>query len=1120
MIRSLLNSIIKVIVIAGVLAASATVLFADVDDFKINREYLTVKANGTTITLAMGGIVADTENVYLNGVPLNKSKYEYTIDYATSVITFSQRLEKGDFVSVDYYYKPGVAKTATTTSAVLPFLNFAGGSNSLSMSLGYNTTDAMTGDMTYGTNLKSTLAGFLSFNSFYYKNTLDNTDAKRSGEFNVHDITLNLGANGSITAGYQDIDATFAGDAYLAANSGIDGGLLGQMLAEKGLKRNNLGLSYNFAKLGSLTMAYNTVKDSNDKIENTSFGFNNDRLQMSYTKSSFGGNFSRYDSLREQDKALMKAEAGLERTAMSLKYRFAGFADLAYADNTISNNDKDISSRTLSLTGAKFQVDYLDRSIEAGFGRYGSLREGDKGQYSLEDGMRRTGLNLRYNTSTAEAPLWQTYYMSRLRQDGARLDTDIVNLAYKNLELGYASMSSTGGFNRMYALDANEKNRLTGFVKKVFDLNADTNNVNDQERASWNNMSGLDRSLIYSKYTLSPESAFTFAKSRITDKTASDAGLDMLNLAYNNKAYKLWFRKDDIDQGFRRTGSLTPQEFGSYNNQYGMSRSVYGLETTTKLGYFRYSDDNIYDSVTDSNYKRSYFNYASPKMSFARRVINYDDAFTRVFDLYDADRASQAANKGFDRTEYDFNIKMGKTNQTLDVNAYLVDAKKAVTEQTVGKLMYDVTYKPNDRFNAYWFSNDYTEGTKGVNYVDNRTKIARINKVLDMGKVKNINLYSQYYLNTYLDGNLRDIDQEVIDVSLKSDQSQKFILNLDYQSNDFDHGASMFRKYDLYANQKITDKIALTFGYGLTNYNTIQDENRLKYGVIYSVNDNFAVNYSVDQKLGGDGNDTDVQYLTVTGKMPKLISDKFVKDLSVNYKYDTKKVKLINDKYDAGYSFAADVLNGKFVMERSNILEANHKSYFIENEKLAYTNERIFGTPLSVSYEDNTTTQTNGVRGDTDRLNLSYSINDKMSALYNKKDGNWNDRKAYIPVRTKEFGLTHKLNAYNDLTLKYTFNNLNNANQLTKSEEIIKFGLTGSRKDHEGKWTIEGGFVIDRKNLEEDEVDFSYNVSYERRISADGFLGISASKATSLVNGVKQTNLQPENVMVNFRTSF
>ena len=40
----------------------------------------------------MGGILTDTENVYLNGVPLNKSKYDYTIDYATSVITFSDSL--------------------------------------------------------------------------------------------------------------------------------------------------------------------------------------------------------------------------------------------------------------------------------------------------------------------------------------------------------------------------------------------------------------------------------------------------------------------------------------------------------------------------------------------------------------------------------------------------------------------------------------------------------------------------------------------------------------------------------------------------------------------------------------------------------------------------------------------------------------------------------------------------------------------------------------------------------------------------------------------------------------------------------------------------------------------
>lgn len=1083
------------------------------DDFKMNRESFTIKSKGNLLNLTYGGIIEDSENVFVNGKALDKLKYEYSIDYGAATLIVNNKLSVGDYVSVDYFYKPNVAKVAATKSSALPTFSFTGNDSSMNFALAYDSVDAMTGDVTYGTSLKSNLGKQLSFNSYYYRNESGEANsAGNSGGFNMHDMQYNLG-KGNITYSYQDISSSFDGFNYMKTSSGMDYALLSQLEKEKGLKRNTLGFNYDLGASGKFNLAYNTVSDSADDIKNTALSYVTGNMELNYNTSSIGNNFSRFNDIRESDRAVMAKEKGIDRTSLGLKYNIAGVGIANFYQSNIANGDKNIDYSTLNFTGSKFELSYLSREIDNGFSRYSDLRDADKDQWAQENGISRTNYQFKYNIATAENPIWQTYYNARLKDSTSSLSADLIDLSYKNIQFGYASIDTDKSFSRMAALDTNERNKFSAIANKMFNYNADANAVNDKDRASWVYQAGIDRTMIYSKYAISPDKTFLFTKNALDDGSGS---LDMTNINYSDKQYKLWYNNQNIDRTFTKLASLTPTEIANFNNQYGMNRDKYGFETTTKLGYFKYSNDNIFDSVTKSSYLRNNFTYATNKIVFVRKFTDYDDTFTRIYDISDSDRASQAANKGYDRAEYNLNLKMGKTNQRLDLDIYSVDANKETTNDDIGQRLYQLTYVPDAKFNAYIYSDSYEQKNPNLTYIDNAKSIAKMTKILDFGKIKNVNIFSQYYTNSFLDGSLKKTDQKVIDLNIKSDQAQKFIVNLDYKSEDYDNG-NIHKKYDLYANQKISDRFALTFGYGMTDSNLIDNESRLKYGVVYSVNDTFKLNYLIDNKLGGSEGDRINQSVSISGAVPKILPESIVSGITVDAKYDTKKVNEARDAYNSTYKLAGNLLKGAFLLEKSDILETTKKQWFVETDKLSYSNNNLFGTPLSINLEDKTTTQASGVKGDTKRYNFAYALSDKFSALYNAVNGNWKDN-SYIAIETKEFGLTQKLNSLSNLTVKYTFNN--NTNNFTQSEELVSLGYTAERGDKKGRWSVSAGVTTSRKNTGADTSDFTYNVSYEHRIASDSYLSLSAIKTTTIEGTTTDNTVDPETLLVNFRTEF
>ncbi|MBQ0105305.1 MAG: hypothetical protein KBT47_04620 [Armatimonadetes bacterium] len=1178
--------LIFAVVVLAITACSVMPVFAD-EDFRNIKETYEVKAIGSLFNLGNGGILADSEFVYLNGERLDKSKSEYSIDYGAAVLIINRLMNLGDRVDVDYCYVPGTAKTAPTTAgaSVMPKFQYTSGNTITDMTMMYNAIDATTGNATYGTNFKTTFGSNFTIDSNFYKSIGDGGQ----GDFNLHNLSYkNNGLD--ISLGYQKSSEDFSGMNYVIGQ-GNDGGLAG----ERGLERVNFGLNYAFGENSALRLGYNTVGDGNDKIANTDLAYSNSKLNFTYSTQDIGLGFTRFNDIREADKGVLAAERGMSRENMALGYdfgvkggkinyafnsvsdgvgsikntslnysnsklnlsystqnidrEFTRFNDIREADkavlagergmdrtnfalaydfgikggkinfsqNGIDYNDSSILTKMFSYDSAKIKYNFYNRKTDSAFGNFNGLRDGDKGQIAQESGIERTTRELLFDIGKTDAVNWQTFKeLSLETENGKKLEARTYNVNYNNFEGQFFTLKNDSDFDRMNALNGDERNMFSGFARKLFSYGQGAGNADDADRNSWYGQGGIDRKMSFLKYNINPESNVTYTDSRLS--MGNGAGLSSVRLNYAGK-YKgqntsFYYYKDSIDRDFSRLGNLTNIERANYNNMYGMNNLNYGLEGTFGFGYLKYTDNKIDDDVTGGKFNRRYMAYAVPKYTFAFTDTKIDDSFSRIWDISDGNRETYAGWKGFDRKEYVANMKFGSATKVFDVNSYIMIQDHEFLDNRYSQNSLTVNYVPDARFNASYYSNSYRHENENNYDIDNKETVLKMNKLLNIGKLTNNTFYAMYRTNSFLSGT-EPVNQKFVDLSYKTDGSAKFIMNLDYNIAEYSE-TDKRKGFDLYATQKITDKFGLTFGMGETTYLDADKEKRIKYGVTYSVNDSFSMAYNIDKIVKGNDHSRDNSSFVIQGKLPKLFGSDLISDLSANFKYDLNKASEVRQAYNDNYGFSANILKGAFSIERSSVLDAETKSWYNDTSKIAYKNDNLFGSNLSVEFVNQSTTNAaTKLAGDTSLYKFNYTLNNTLTAGYVLNKGAWNENRL-VPIRSEEFSLTKKIMADKNLSLKYT----QNRNSLTNMDERIwalSFDNGGTKQ--KGKFNVYAGLVSSYKINSGRQTTFTYTLEYEYMLSKENFLSVLASKTTD----VKQTNVEDyvtDTIGLDYRQNF
>lgn len=1078
-------------------------------DFKNQKETFTVKAIGSLFNLQNGGIVADSEFVYLNGTRLDKSKSEYTIDYGAAVLIVNKILSVNDIVDVDYCYIPNTAKTdVVKTAQTLPRFQFMNGTNSMDMGLLYNAVDATNGNATYGSNFKTVLGNNFTINSNFFKSVGENN----AGDFNLHNIAYsNKGLD--ISMGYQKSSDDFNGMNYVIGQ-GNDAGLA----KEKGLERMNFGLNYAFRNNGLFKLAYNTVGDGNDGIKNTEFLFNNSKLNFGYTTQNIGEEFARFADIREADRNILAAERGIDRKNMTFGYDFGlKGGKLSYTSGDISYKDSNIVTKNLLYDNGKMKYSYFNRVADADFIRFDNLRESDKAQIKAEAGASRTLREFSYDLGKKDAHLIQSFRESSLKtDDGKKYQANSYNVNFGTFEGQYFTVKSDASFTKANALTSEDKNLFSGFARKLFAYSQGAGNADDIDRNSWAGQVGIDRKMTFAKYNMGKENSLTYANSNLSLESGAGLKTERINFAgkYKGKDISAYYYSDTIDKDFNRLSNLTNIEKANYNNMYGMKNHNYGFDGSFDIGQIKFADNKIYDDTNMSAFKRTVMNYASQKYNFNYVDTKIDDQFTRVNDISDSARGTYAGWRGFDRKEYTANMKLGSAKKVFDVNAYLMNQDHESLDNKYKQSSVTINYVPDSKFNMSYYDYRYRHDANNALDFNNKESILKMNKILKLGKLENNTLYAMYRINTS-DNASAPINQKFVDLVYNTDASAKFAVNFNYniaEYSDVDkrHG------YDVYATQKITDKFGLTFGIGATDFMDSDTENRMKYGVNYSVNDTFIVAYNYDKVVKGNDKSKDNQSFSVSGKLPKLFDSRFISDLVANFKYDLNEASEIRQAYNDAYSFKAQIFKGAFAIERASVLDAQTKSWYNDSSKIMYKNESLFGSKFGLEYLDQKTTNAvTKMDGNTSMWKINYNFTDKFSADYALSKGAWNNN-ILIPVKSEEFGFTHKFAADKNISLKYK----QNRNELSKLDENVwSLAFANNGAQNKGRFNVSAGIVNTYKVDKGRQTNFTYSVEYEYMLTKDKFISLVASKTTD----IKQTDVEDyvsDTFGLNYRISF
>lgn len=1100
---------LTMVILTAVLLTVSVVVPGFSQDFKNLQEHFTVKAiGGSLFNLSNGGIVKDSEFVYVNGQRLDKSKSEYTIDYGAAVLIVNRSLALYDSVEVDYCYIPNTAKTAQTALSQMPKFQYTAGSGIMDMGLLYNAIDAITGNATYGGNFKTVFGNNFTVNSNFYKSVGDNAD----GDMNLHSLSYsNKGLD--ISVGYQKSSDNFSGMNYVVGQ-GNDAGLMN----EKGLERMNFGLNYSFANQGLLKLAYNSVDDNSGDIRNSSLSYADKKFSFSYNTQDIGETFARFADIREADRNVLAAEKGVGRKDMSLAYDFGSKGGkVSYNSGEISYNDSSVVTKKLAYDNGKLKYNYYNRSVDSGFGIFSNLREGDREQMRLEAGSERTVNEFAYDLGKKDAAKIQSYKQISVKaEDGKKMQSDMFNVNYGNFEGQYFTLKSDSDFLKANALNAEDKNSFSGYARKFFDYNQGAGNADDIDRNSWTGQNGIDRKMSFFKYNFGQAGALTFAENRLS--LDSGAGLKSMRLNYNGTvkggSFRAYYSSDNIDRDFNRLYSLTNIEKVNYNNMFGMKNLSYGFEGQLQIGKLAYSENKIKDETSASSFMRRIMSYGSDKYSLSYVNTKTDDAFGRIYDISDSQRGVYAPWKGFDRKEYTANLKLGSSKQILDVNTYFMDQKHESLDNTYRQHSMTVNYVPDATFNMSYYNYNYKHQIDDITDFDNRESVLKMNKKLNIGKLSNNSLYAMY--RTVRTGNdISPVNQKFVDFVYSTDPSAKFGVNFNY--NIADYSETDRRKiYDISATQKITDKFGLTFGMGKTDFSDAEREDRMRYGLTYSVNDSFVFAYNYDKVVKGNENSKDNQSLSVVGKLPQFLNKNFINEMTVNYKFNLNEDNNVKQAYNDGFSLKANVLNGAFSMEKSSVLDAATKSWYNDTDIISYKNAGIFGSKLGIEFVNSKTTNAaTHLDGNTSGYKLSYNFTDKASVNYALNKGVWNQN-ALVPVRSEEFSFSFKTAADRNYSLKYS----QNRNELTKMDENIwAFAFGNGNAQKKGKFNIYAGIVNSYKINKGRQTTFTYNVEYEYMLTKDKFLSLLASKTTD----VKQTDAEDyvtDTFGLNYRCSF
>ncbi len=663
-----------------------------------------LRGNGTRAgyLLRYGNIVPESERVMVDGRTLRRN-HDYSLDYATGTLVFTEPVRTTQTIRVYYRYVPGSGEQRGLLQAPGMALQF--GQSQLNML--YNSSafvrreDGTTLQTdTYGMqtrlhlNSNSAVEGLMFFSSQRAVQAVadpslqpnapsrpNSQAAAGSDRLILQNLNLNAGAL-QVRGMHQDVGARFAGFSALREQKAAPDQVLGWLEKERGMRRVSYGLGYVAGGL-NLQTDVSRISDGKGDIRQAQYSVQSKTMELRYTERKIDPQFQRFNDLREDQRAQWAKERGLTRDTLSALLRFGEQSQFSYERNRILDSTGGIELANYALQTAGLKLTYSTQEIDKTFNRFNDLAEAQRAQWAKERGWTRSFLR-------AEVPpfkgsnLPSLFMQQTIRTETGDLNFRQIALNLRNVQVEYVRHGTDQGF-ALANLTPEEINQMALLAKQQLDPGA--NAVTDNDRKQVLREAGLQRETLRVNMTAAANTQVSVVKTTVED---SSGDINRTQVAYTSPKFEVAYQQQNISEGFNRLGDLTGPERKLYANETGIARSLlstrFALDKNTSL-------TALFGSIRDSQgsvIKQSYA-LRMPRLSLVANLKQVDPSFSRIGDLTESDRNDLSGLLGF--KYFDLSAQW-QVSKTLWFEGFWIDSHNAQIQQMHRRQRLYFQYQP------------------------------------------------------------------------------------------------------------------------------------------------------------------------------------------------------------------------------------------------------------------------------------------------------------------------------------------------------------------------------------------------------------------------------------------
>ncbi len=624
-------------------------------------DIIQIGTSGPGQPLRRGNVIPKSEKVFLNGSLLEAGK-DYAIDYASGVVYLQRSVRTSDSLSVQYRYDN---KPVVSTGAAIGgnrALQFGAKPGQAGLIMGLGATERTADGKVMRSNVvgaqNNFSAGAFSLKGAYFSGSREQANVQSgytlnkheqigtaesqdgSSQFLVQQFRAKLGS-GTFTADVQDVSKNYVGfDSVKAA--GFSDAEAATLQRERGLKRQ--GFAYDGFKVGkdaALGFDQRTVSDDNASLVWNKYTLKGKTFAFEAGSQSVGQGFTRFNDIREGDRAQLQKEQGMSRNTFNGSLAMAG-GTMKIGSFGIDEmaSGMGIEKREISFETKKFGFSFGEQTVDKGFTRFGSLPNNERAIYGLEAGLNRQWMAFNVNGIGKDGTA--NFTRSNVSNNEKNLNAETVTISNKSWSLNHISHRVDQGFGRLGSLQAQERTNSINQIARMYGGQA-----RPEDQGRYFQSDGIDRNYTGLELKGKAGAKYTFESLNVTgakDRTLSE------RVAFETKNLRASMRRLDVGKNFGEITRLMTFEQAALGAVPGLRRlDTQFAGSLRKGGNFAFSQVKSEIGKTSFDRTNVSVNQQNLQMAYSERKI--EKGFNLMAMLGDAEMGLLNTLNGFSQKD-------------------------------------------------------------------------------------------------------------------------------------------------------------------------------------------------------------------------------------------------------------------------------------------------------------------------------------------------------------------------------------------------------------------------------------------------------------------------------------